>query len=219
MQVSQQALAYMLLCALMCGVALGVLYDFLLLVRRRDEGRYPRAEHVRERLKPPRALNPTNKRAATTKNREWVMALILFFEDVGFCLLFAVVAVLLLYASNDGQWRTSVPVLMLAAFFGYRATLGRPIRQALACLRALISALFAWIVALLFYPVRLVWRLTGKPRCALAAVFRRARAQIQAYRMTQNQRRNVRRQNQTPTPPPRRPPDGKTVFAKGGYHP
>ena len=217
MQVSQQALAYMLLCALLCGIALGVLYDFVSLVRRRDAGRYPHAEHLRERLKPPKALSPRRKQAGTMKKKEWIFDLILFFEDVAFCLLFSVVTVLLLYATNDGQWRTSVPVLMLVAFFGYRATLGRPIRQALAYLRALLSTILAWILALLFFPIRLAWYLTEKPRRAFVSAGCRLWAHIIACISVQ--KRKLRRKNNPPTPPLRRPPDGKTVFAKGGYHP
>ena len=46
----------------------------------------------------------------------------LVFSDVGFCLFFAVVMIVLLYYTNDGQFRSSAVAASLIGFGLYRLT-------------------------------------------------------------------------------------------------
>ena len=229
MQVSQRALAYMLLWALVCGVGLGVFYDCLVVLRRHTEPTSPFLLKLRGKLSLPPALRFGKSRGSLkqrSKKMEWPQNLWLFFQDVLFCLSFAVVAQLLLYAANDGQWRTSVIVLMLLACLVYRATLGRPVRRLLLLLRTVALLLLTWAVAVLIYPARWIWHLSEKPRRRVREKANRLRIQCAALVQKQKQKRAARRQSRrepqekvaSPTPAPRKPPDGKRVYVAGRRH-
>ena len=220
MEVSQRALAYMLLWALLCGALLGGIYD-LFSFHRKTKGASPRMVWLKEKLTLPLALR-RRRCPAKRKKREWLGAVGLFLGDVLFCLLFAVVAVLLLYYTNEGQFRLSVPAIMLLSFFLYRITLGRPIRCVFEILSMLLRALFSWTTAILLYPCRLLWRCLEKPRRAIAACGRRIRERWLTYVRKQKQKRADRRKKSVAPAAyvkKRRPPDGRTVFARGGYRP
>lgn len=210
----------MLLCALACGAALGVLYDLIAPLRSRRTEVSWRLARLQKRLSPPSVLRLNGARCVNNQGREWVEVVRLFFGDVLFCLAFSVTVVLLLYYTNDGQWRLSVPVIMFLSFVFYRATLGRPIRQLLTCVYTIIGLLLVWIVSLLTFPVRFMWHLSEKPRRALAAHGRRMRERVSLYAKTRKEmRRTEQKTDDIPQVPKRRPPDGKTVFTRGGYKP
>lgn len=224
MEVSQRALAYMLLWALLGGALLGCLYDLFSFHRRECKENSSCAARLAERTRLPGPLAWRKQRAKSSK-REWVSIVVLMAHDVLFCLLFALAAVLLLYYTNDGQWRWSVPIGMLSAFLLYRATLGRLVRRALEILLILMRALLLWTIALLLYPIRRMWRLWEKPRRMLIAWGRRLYHRLLSGVRGQIEKRRAR-QKTSDIPDEvkqhvhnRRPPDGKTVFAKGGYKP
>lgn len=220
----------MLLWALACGAVLGALYD-LIAVARGSRGELPPIlVQLRKKLTLPPALRLPKKEKSLSENkrkREWIGVVLLFWQDVLLCLFFAIVAVLLLYYTNDGQWRTGVIALMLFSFFGYRATVGRPMRLVLLFFRTALSLLLSWIAAILIYPVRLLWQLSEKPRLWLMScvlrLYRRLLASVDAQRRKREKRRRKSEKNasqnvaQSPMKT-RRPPDGKTVFSRGGYH-
>jgi hypothetical protein len=228
MQVSQRALAAMLLWSLLCGSALGLVYDFLILLCRSMGPLPPFLTRLRERLSlpPPLRLKRQKEDLQPGKKRKWGEMVVLFWQDVLVCLLFSVTTVLLLYYTNDGQWRFSVPICMLLAFWAYRVTLGRPLRFVLLLVRMLVSALLVWSTALLVYPFRWLWRRLEKPRQALygrfLGLYRRILSAMEQSKQKRRDRRQSRRTPSNVTPPPapqrqRKPHDGKRVFASGGY--
>jgi hypothetical protein len=228
MQVSQRALAYMLLWSLACGAGLGLVYDLLAMLRGPMGLLPPFLMRLGERLALPPALRLkrlVKRPRSNNKKREWGEAVLLFWQDVLFCLLFAVVATLLLYYTNDGQWRMGVIVLMLLSLVGYRATMGRPMRFVLLLLRMLMSSLLAWIAAILAYPFRRLWRCLEKPRLALCGyvvgLYRRILLAMEQSKQKRRARRQSKQTTEDTSAPPaqqrqRKPPDGKRVFASGG---
>lgn len=226
MQISQRALAYMLLCAWVCGAALGVLYDGMLALLYPGKDMGARITRLKNKLLPPPALRLNLRPFANNKGATVVAVVERGALDILFCLLFAVTVILLLYETNDGQWRTSVPVVMLLSLALYRATLARPIRSLLAFGRTVLWALLAWVLGLFLYPIRRLLRRTQALRRRLVGRMRaignglleaiRERRRARADRRRQHKQKSALDENNK-TPTARKPPNGKTVFAKGGY--
>lgn len=112
----------------LAGVALGAVYDVFrvaLTCTRGGEHRLPR----------------------------WVEILLSAVFDFIFCILCAAVALLLMYYSNKGFFRASVPLVMLVGFLCFRLSLGRILRRVLSWVYGVM-----WkIILVLTFPVRSIF--------------------------------------------------------------
>lgn len=113
----------------------------------------PRLRLIRVR---PKSITRSDGRARTVKY------IILFIEDVLFCLLCAVALSLLLYRTNDGQFRLSAVVALLCGVALYLMTLGRLVHLFSGVIVVAVRALILWSLAVIAYPMVALTRLLGK---------------------------------------------------------
>jgi hypothetical protein len=226
MEVSQSALAYMLLWAFLGGLALGCVYDILRVLRLTDTTESPRVALICGKLALPQVLRPhiyVKIKQPSVRIKRLARGIRLFFEDVLFCVLFAVTAILLLYYTNDGQLRLSAIACMLIGLGVYFATLGRITKPLFMLLFVLLCAVLCWTTALLIYPLRVLWRGLERPRRWLihryCGMISRIRSRIEQRRVIKAQRKN-NVADSTSLKQTRRlwaqQPDGKRVFVAGG---
>lgn len=224
MEVSQSALARMLCCCFLCGLVLGLFYDLLRLTRMPlGSGLPPRAERLAMRLSIPRRLRPFAPRPSQRGNEKrsrvavFVVSLI---EDVFFCLVAAVVLVLVLYATNDGQLRLGAVAMLLLGFVGYLITLGRPMRFCLSVLAVVARAMVVWLFCLVAYPFAALIRLLGAwtaPLRVRLCCFVRCRVRHLREKMKARKQARLMRAAHTKEPAlhSSRPPNGRHHFASG----
>ena len=148
MDVSQALLGRMLMGALLTGAAWGVSYDLLRLFRVIV------------------GLEKDDRRAG--RKKRLCRSVMLFVQDVLFGIIGGVALVLLLYYTNDGQFRGLAVIGMLLGAYVYAHTVGRGVRF---CTDKAVG----WIKRLLYRVGRLAW----KP---LRGVYRRCRSWINEHR-------------------------------------
>ena len=138
MEISQSLLGLMYVWAMLSGVAWGVSYDVLRLSRvvLGLSGRMPRGARWKR----------TCRQA------------VLFSQDVLFGLIGGVTLILLLYYTNNGQFRGLAVIGMISGFFVYHHTLGRLIRLCTDWMVAWIKRLIRWIGKCLCWPFRFLYR-------------------------------------------------------------
>ncbi len=229
MEVSQLALAEMLICCFIGGVALAFFYELVqlpIVLSCSNLHRVPQA--VANRVKVPDRLRFFARERTprfSLRHRFFgasrvVQAVLRFFADVVFCLVAATLLLLILYATNDGAFRFSAPACLLGGFFACLVTLAPRWLVGIECAYVLLRAIFCWIMALLaYFPLRLgrfFWQRTAPIRAALT---RRCRA-LADRRKRKRQRRKVKKQTDEGTMLPRShpTPDGKHVFYAGTSH-
>lgn len=144
--------------SLICGFLLGVLYDLVqCLCRGRGMKAAPWGGRCIEKIPMPRGgRHHLSDRSKAGKVKAICGTVSLVFSDVGFCLFFAVVMIVLLYYTNDGQFRSSAVAASLIGFGMYRYTLRRLLRPLLLLLRAVLWAVVCWTVVIVTYPARRV---------------------------------------------------------------
>ena len=222
----------MLMYALFCGVALGCVYDALRKTRFWIGGASlskisPRMVTIRDRLllPPSLSLKIRKNKKTSDKTRTVIAAIVLFIQDVLFCLLFAVVAALLLYQTNDGQLRLSAIVVMLLGIGLYLATLGRCVKRFWMVLTIVLRSFVCWIVALLIYPARLLWRWLEQPRRWLIGrlhyIQNRIKLAMERKKQVKIKRKQIKQQQEIAESTITRKlvgqqPDGRFVFVSGG---
>jgi hypothetical protein len=141
---TQRALALLFVYAAVLGVALGGVYDTLLLLRVicGDET----DQKARESGKP-------------------LSVIFGFTLDLLFSVLTAIALILLCYYANDGQLRAPAVFGMAGGFFVYRQTLGRvtvkiakPLRELLMRSMKRVLRLILWPLAWVATPLRSMWQ-------------------------------------------------------------
>ena len=125
MQISQSALFYLCAASFLVGLALALLYDFLYMMRLwliPSEVRYhvPRIQELRaSRIK-----------KGSVKKHKWG-SVVLFLQDIFFCLVCAITVILLLYWLNNGAFRAAAPICMAVGFWLWHISLSKGVRVAL----------------------------------------------------------------------------------------
>ena len=120
MAISQGALAWLYLCAGLLGLTLGALYDLLRITRVFLGVHYSRRTARRLRgLRLP-FLSPRSK-----KRESRALGVVVFFEDLFYCLFAGIAIILLFYECNNGKIRYPVFLMIALGFLLYRYTLGR----------------------------------------------------------------------------------------------
>lgn len=225
MEVSQGALARMLCYCFLCGGLLGAFYDVLRLTRVPLGGlRLPlSAERLAAHLVVPKRLCPYDSRVLRSSRKEQskrarvVPFVVTLVEDVLFFLVGAVVLVLVLYVTNDGQFRLSAVAVLVLGFVCYLVTIGRPIRFGLLIAGVVIKAAMVWLVCLVTYPLLTairwlgIWTapLRGRVHCFLRCRVCRLRERIRARKQARLMCAARRRESAL------RLPDGRHHFSTG----
>ena len=120
MVISQAALGALYFYAFLLGGVLGVLYDCLRITRVFFGNHYSRRAARRLRQIKLPLLSPSK-----TREESRALGIVVFFEDLLFCLLAGISLILLLYGFNNGKFRFLVIFFAGIGFVIYRGTLGR----------------------------------------------------------------------------------------------
>lgn len=131
MNVSQKAIAIILLYSAAIGVFLGVVYDFFRIRRKAYDLRKKRT-------------------GGKISGLEYIRV---FFEDILFSLIASVVFVIFIFHMNSGRVRGIAFLGALFGFFVYRATLGRLVMFLSEAIIKLICRIFGWIFGHVFRPL------------------------------------------------------------------
>lgn len=221
MEVSQHALAWMLLSSFLCGLALGICYDMLRLTRMWVGVELPPpAKRLRERMALPQRLRWATEKAKVPKSQklsETAKYIFLLAEDILFCLLIAITLVLLLYRANDGQFRLSAVVLLFGGLAAYLMTLGRLVKQCSGIIVVTVRAVFVWSGAILTYPfawlIRLLVKWTAPVRTKIRKFYLGLKQKAQSRKQARLAHKIYKKQNEATDP---RPINGKHYFSMGG---
>lgn len=147
-----------LLCALVFGAVLHLLYDAVRVLRILCGVRYPGTVGERLRARPLPLLPMAWHGSRAAIGARWVQNGIIFLTDVLFCLIAGALFSLFVYWQNDGEFRA---VLLLGAVVGYtlfHVTFGRLLLSCSTVVAFLGHALFAYVFWLLRFPFLLFYR-------------------------------------------------------------
>ena len=149
MDISQSSLALLYLYALIMGGALGALYDAFRITRVFLGVHYSRraARRLQELRLP--FLKPYKRRRESR-----ALGVVIFFEDLIFCLLAGILLILLLYEANNGKFRFPVILCAGAGFLLYRGTLGRLVMLFSEVIAFLIETAVRYLLFFLLFPLR-----------------------------------------------------------------
>lgn len=236
MEVSQLSLARMLLSCFLGGVLMGLLYEVLLLPRLLLFGVLsPPVQRWKERLLLPRALCPLMRWGATKKTSQVNLskgkrvgsAVLLGIADTLFCLIGAMLLLLLLYATNHGEFRFSALSALLFGVLLCRMTLLRLLSLVIQFAYVLVRAVIVWTVALLSYPflraALFLWHRTATLRQRIKEKYlnyKQKRVLRAAQRKRKKEYSDITSSNIENVEPPHRraAPDGRRVFCAGVSH-
>lgn len=151
----------MLLSALLWGVGMGILWELLTAIRILL-GAYtpPEAMRAQYAKRLPLLGRPVTFERKSPLRRVW-RGVVIALGDVLFCVVIAIVAILILYRYNDGVFRLSVPVLMLLGLALLRFISATPLARVMAYVAYGFAAAGVYATALLSLPwkgIKLFWR-------------------------------------------------------------
>ncbi|MBO5295117.1 MAG: spore cortex biosynthesis protein YabQ [Clostridia bacterium] len=149
MSISQSALAWLYLYALLLGLGLGAVYDLLRITRvflgvHYSQRAAKRLQNIRLPL-----LSPYRR-----KKEKRALGVIVFLEDLTFCLFSAISFILLFYIQNNGKIRFPVFLCAGAGFLLYRATLGKLIMLFSEVIAFFLETTARYAAFFLLYPIR-----------------------------------------------------------------
>ncbi|MBQ4274509.1 MAG: spore cortex biosynthesis protein YabQ [Clostridia bacterium] len=125
MQISQSALFYLCAASFLVGLALALLYDFLYMMRL-----WLIPSEVRYHIPRIQELRASRIKKGSAKKHKWG-SVVLFLQDVLFCLVCAITVILLLYWLNNGAFRAAAPICMAVGFWLWHISLSKGVRVAL----------------------------------------------------------------------------------------
>ena len=153
MGISQLSLGRLFLYALVLGVILGIVYDLTRLTRLFFGAHYNRrvAKHLR-RIELP--FLPLQKE----KGESRALGIVLFFEDLLFCLGVGIALILLFYEVHNGKVRGPAILCCGAGFLIYRFTLGRLVMLSFEFVAYFLETAVRYAVFFISWPIRVVKR-------------------------------------------------------------
>ncbi len=140
MEISQALLGLMFSIAVGVGALLGFVYDVFRFFRVLVWGE---------------ASLTSQKMGA---GRSFVKGAAVFFQDVLFCVLSAVALLLLLYYTNDGQFRGLALIGIAAGLFVYFCTVGRLFSKLFSRMAVTVRRALAALLKLLLLPFKLIFK-------------------------------------------------------------
>ena len=159
MDISQYSLLLLHVYAVLLGGGLGVLYDCFRVTRV-----FFGAPCSREVAKRIRTLHLPFLKPMQYKKRNTLLGILVFLEDLLFCVIAALAAILLCYEMNNGTVRLFVLFCCGVGFLLYRVTLGHMVIPLLEWIAFGFSCAFRYSCFFLLYPLRFLWR-GGKKIC------------------------------------------------------
>lgn len=222
MEVSQLGLARMLISCVLGGFLLGFLYDILRLTHFLMGTQRPiLAERLQKRLALPAAIRllPPRKRSSKKHLPTWLSAILIGMEDTLFCVICTITLILILYATNDGQFRFSAPIVLLASMLLYLKTMGKLILTFSGVILTVIRAIWIWTIALITYlPLRLLLFVyqKSKPWRDRLKLYHLMRKKRREEKKLQKRKENIHSSSEKePEIFHHRPPDGRNSFCFG----
>ncbi|MBO5897486.1 MAG: spore cortex biosynthesis protein YabQ [Clostridia bacterium] len=202
MEVSQTALAWLLVCCAICGAGFGVAYDVLRLFRPWSSSAMSEsAQRLAERLSLPPWLSwrsSSSKRPSLPPMlSQGLLYGVLMLYDVLYCLACATALALILYAIGDGQMRLSALAVFGIGWGVYAATVGVVVRRLSCYLYVLLRSILAWAVSLVVAPVRLLirflWHRSASLRRRASAVLVQYHTRMKAALCKRKERRRAKK--------------------------
>ena len=157
MDISQAALAWLYLYALLLGIGLGLVYDLLRITRV-----FLGAHYSRRAARRLQEISLPLLRARKKKTESRALGLVIFLEDLLFCLFAAVAIILLFYEANRGKIRFPALLCVGVGFLLYRSTLGRLVMLFSEVIAFAIETAGRYLCFFAFLPIRLLRRWIGK---------------------------------------------------------
>jgi hypothetical protein len=184
MGISQSAIGALYLYAAFLGLILGAVYDCLRITRVFFGNHYSRraARRLQEIRLP---LLPKAKAHGESR----ALGVIVFFEDLLFCLLAGVSLILLLYGFNNGKFRFFVVICACIGFLIYRGTLGRIVMLFSEVIAFFLETAFRYLVFFMLFPFRFLKRKLTEQGRALAERELQKRQRRERARYTKKQKR------------------------------
>ena len=164
MTVSQSALAWLYLYAAILGIALGAFYDFFRITRVFLGMHYSR--RAANRL---RALHLPFLTSRRKTGESRALGIVIFFEDLIFCMVAGIALVILFYEVNSGRFRAPALLCAGAGFLFYRGTIGRAVMLFSEVIAFVIETGVRYLVFFTFYPIRVSAKWLG---AQIAAIYR-----------------------------------------------
>ena len=162
MTVSQSALAWLYLYAAILGIALGAFYDFFRITRVFLGMHYSR--RAANRL---RALHLPFLTSRRKTGESRALGIVIFFEDLIFCMVAGIALVILFYEVNSGRFRAPALLCAGAGFLFYRGTIGRAVMLFSEVIAFVIETGVRYLVFFTFYPIRVSAKWLGAQIAAL----------------------------------------------------
>ncbi len=125
MRISQSALFYLCCVSFLVGLLLALLYDFLYMTRL-----WLMPGNKRYTVMAIQKLRAARIKEGRAKARKGVR-IVLFLDDVFFCLVATFAIILVLYWLNNGAFRAAAPLCIVLGFGLFRVTLSKGVRIAL----------------------------------------------------------------------------------------
>ena len=138
MHLSQFALFRLCVASLCAGGFLSLLFDLLRTMRI-----WLTSPYQRYAVPKIQSLYYPRLKSKKAKNRRGLQVVI-FFEDILFCVVGAIVLVLLLYWLNNGAFRAIAPLCMLLGFVFYRISISKRVRTLLQWIAFGVETLLYW---------------------------------------------------------------------------
>ncbi len=218
----------MLLACFLGGCLMGIVYELLCLPHTLLFSRlHPVALSLSRRLQRPAALQYRKKSTPPQPHRKhaWLYLCLRIVSDTLFCLISAVLLLLLLYATNQGQLRLSAPIALAIGFIFSHVTLARLFSLIVHLIYVITRAVLLWLIAIAVFPFYHLFLCTLRllrPPCRkavdrLGRMASALRARIaERLKKRASATRNISSTNEQSSPLPRPQHDGKRVFCSGG---
>jgi len=160
MGISQSAIGALYFYAFLLGLILGAVYDCLRITRVFLGNHYSRraARHL-QRIRLPFL------KSAEARTESRALGVVVFFEDLLFCLCAGISLILLLYGFNNGKFRFFVVICACLGFLVYRGTLGRIVMLFSEVIAFALETAVRYVVFFMLLPFRFFkQKLTEKGR-------------------------------------------------------
>ncbi len=182
MEISQFALARLLLYAFLTGGFLAVVYDILRVFRAFfDPSTSCRIHDWRLTVALPHLKTPL------PLQKHKCFGILLFAEDLIFCLFGAVLLILLFYEWNEGKIRIPAILCAIVGFFCYRILPGKLLTRLFEVVAFGIWVLFRYLFFFLALPQRLLWRGIRALTAMLWQRYKQKRDRAARKRMTKSE--------------------------------
>ena len=180
MEISQGALAWLSLCALILGCALGAVYDALRISRI-----FLGVHYSRRATKYIQGIRLPLLKNRVKKEKKRMLGIVVFVEDLFFCVFCGIALILLFYECNNGKIRYPVIPIVGAGFLLYRGTLGKLVMLFSEVIAFAIGTALRYVSFFLLFPMRFVCKQIRTGVLLLSAHFAASRRKRGRIRYTE----------------------------------